>query len=245
MGISAEGADLNSECEFYSSKAEAEDIVRHFFPNATILRPNTIFGEFDKFLNRLAYLGNYSPIMPTFRGGKQKSRPVWVKDVAQAIINALYDYRSQGKMYNLFGPDVFTQKEINDFVLDMSMQKGFFRDISSERLLRFYGWLLDLTPTYRYRLISKDKIKQMKYDCMPPEDPDVLTLKHLGIEASSMHDKARTQFELHIGERRKSYEEEYGTDGSRLNRNPAPVDNTKIFRIRQPNPVQKSYTRIY
>jgi len=219
--VSAEGADLNAESAFYSSKAEGEDIVRQFFPNATIMRPNTIFGFYDRYLNRLAHLCNYLPIMPTFRGGTQKARPIWVNDVAQSIINSLYDYRSQGKTYHLFGPHEYTQKEINQWVIATCLQEGNIEfDVSSEKLLHFYGWLLDLLPTHGYRLLSKDLVKRMKVDCLPPGGPDVLTQEDLGVETSSLEDKGRAILEKHIGERQGTYQEQYGVERSRLERNP-------------------------
>lgn len=219
--VSAEGADVNSESKFYSSKALGEDAVRQFFPNVTIMRPNTIFGLQDKFINRLGHLVNYSPIMPTFMGGGQKLQPIWVNDVAQAIINSLYDFRSQGKTYHISGPEVFTQKEVNEYVVKTCLQShNMHVDISSEKLLNLYGWLLDLLPTHGYRLLSKDLIKRMKTDCLPPQDPDTLTLKDLGVEPHTLADKGRYILEKHIGERQKTYQQEYGVENSRLERNP-------------------------
>lgn len=219
--LSAEGADLNSESVFYSSKAEGEEVVRQFFPNATIMRPNTIFGVHDKFISRLGHLCNYTPFMPTFRGGHQKCQPVWVNDVAQSVINSLYDFRSQGKTYHIFGPEKFTQKQLNDYVVETCLNGGNLSvDISSEKLLNFYGWMLDLLPVHGYRLLSKDLVKRMKTDCVPPTGPDVMTHEHLGVEPSTLADKARFILEGHIGDRRKSYQDHYGVEHSRLNRNP-------------------------
>jgi len=220
--ISAEGANLESESEFLSSKAEGENIVRHFFPNATIIRPNYIFGEMDNFINRWAWICNALPIMPTFMGGKQKFQPVWVNDVAQSVINSLYDYRAQGKTYHISGPEVFTQKKLNKFVMEGILQAGSVHyDISSKRLLRFIGWALELLPTsYAYRVISPELITRMQYDIVCPEGPDVLTHKDLGVELHTLQDKGRYIFDKHIGNRTISYQERHGME-SRLNRNPA------------------------
>lgn len=219
--VSAEGADLNAESEFYSSKAQGEECVREFFPNATVIRPNTIFGVGDKFINRIGHLVNYSPVMPTFLGGVNKMKPIWVNDVAQAIINSLYDYRSQGKTYHISGPEVFTQKQVNQWVIKSVLQEGHYEwDVQSEKLLNFYGWLLDKLPSHGYRLLTPDLIKRMKTDVLPPGDSDVLTEKHLGIEPRTLADRGRYILERHIGDRQKSYQKTYGVEHSRLDRNP-------------------------
>lgn len=52
--VSHLAADLNSPSEFLRAKAEGEDAVRRTFPNATIVRPGSIYGHEDRLLNKMA-----------------------------------------------------------------------------------------------------------------------------------------------------------------------------------------------
>jgi NADH dehydrogenase (ubiquinone) 1 alpha subcomplex subunit 9 len=52
--VSHLNASLDSKSKFYQSKAEGEERVKSAFPNATIVRPATMFGYEDKLLNNIA-----------------------------------------------------------------------------------------------------------------------------------------------------------------------------------------------
>jgi len=104
--ISAIGADLASPSAYGRSKAEGEAAVRAAFPTATILRPSLMFGREDRFVNRFAGMIAL-PVVPVLRAGV-KFQPVYVADVAQAVVKALGDERAQGKTFELGGPDVLS-----------------------------------------------------------------------------------------------------------------------------------------
>ncbi len=104
--ISAIGADPESPSAYGRSKAEGEAAVRAAFPAATILRPSLMFGREDQFVNRFAGMIAW-PVVPVLRAG-MKLQPVYVADVAQAVVKALGDARVQGETYELGGPDVLT-----------------------------------------------------------------------------------------------------------------------------------------
>ena len=104
--ISAIGADPASPSAYGRSKAEGEAAVRGAFPAATILRPSLMFGREDRFVNRFAAMIAL-PVVPVLRAGV-KFQPVYVADVAQAVVKALGDERAQGKTFELGGPDVLS-----------------------------------------------------------------------------------------------------------------------------------------
>jgi NADH dehydrogenase len=114
--ISAIGADPASPSAYARTKAEGEAELLAAFPKATILRPSIVFGEGDHFFNRFAQMAMILPFMPVIHG-ETKFQPVFVGDVAQAIMTALADPATEGKIYELGGPKVWTFRELMAFVV--------------------------------------------------------------------------------------------------------------------------------
>jgi uncharacterized protein YbjT (DUF2867 family) len=104
--ISAIGADPESPAAYGRAKAAGEAAVSAAFPAATILRPATIFGREDAFVNRFAAMIARAPVVPVLRSGA-RFQPVYVADVAQAVKAALDD-PAAGQTLELGGPDVLT-----------------------------------------------------------------------------------------------------------------------------------------
>ena len=110
--VSAIGADKKSPASYARTKAEGEAAVLAEFPAAIILRPSIVFGPEDEFFNRFAAMARVSPVLPLIGGGRTKFQPVYVGDVASAMINAIDGKASAGATYELGGPDVFTFRQL-------------------------------------------------------------------------------------------------------------------------------------
>jgi NADH dehydrogenase (ubiquinone) 1 alpha subcomplex subunit 9 len=52
--VSHLNASTSSTSHFYRTKSEGEELVRNAFPSATIVRPGSMYGYEDKFLNNMA-----------------------------------------------------------------------------------------------------------------------------------------------------------------------------------------------
>src|SRR5438445_650128 len=87
--------------------AEAGWVVR-----ATIIRPTIVFGPEDDFFNRFARLAQLLPALPLIGGGKTRFQPVYVGDVAAAMVAANERPAAAGKTYELGGPRIYTFKEL-------------------------------------------------------------------------------------------------------------------------------------
>lgn len=109
--ISAIGADRLSRSVYARTKAEGEARVAAAFSEAVILRPSLVFGPEDEFFNRFAALASFAPVLPLI-GGKTRFQPVYVGDVAQAILAALSGRATAGAVYELGGPSVYTFREL-------------------------------------------------------------------------------------------------------------------------------------
>jgi NADH dehydrogenase len=105
--VSAIGADAGSRIAYARSKGEGERAVLAAFPTATILRPSLVAGPEDQFFNRFAQMARLSPILPAI-SGDSLFQPVYVRDVADAVVAALGRADAQGITYELGGPDVLS-----------------------------------------------------------------------------------------------------------------------------------------
>jgi uncharacterized protein YbjT (DUF2867 family) len=103
--ISALGAVADAPSLYQRSKAAGEAVLREAGLSLTVLRPSVIFGAGDRFLNLFARLQAVLPVMP-LAGAHARLQPVWVEDVAQAVVRCLADDRTAGHTYEACGPDV-------------------------------------------------------------------------------------------------------------------------------------------
>jgi NADH dehydrogenase len=115
--VSAIGADKESQSTYARCKAEGEEAVRRAMPGAVILRPSIIFGPEDGFFNKFADLARYVPALPLIGGGKTRFQPVFVGDVAAAIVTALDSQAARGRTYELGGPGIYSFKELMQIIL--------------------------------------------------------------------------------------------------------------------------------
>jgi NADH dehydrogenase len=116
--ISAIGADPQSAADYGRSKAAGEAATRAAFPSAVILRPSIVFGPEDQFFNRFAGMARFMPFLPLIGGGETKFQPVYVGDVAEAIVRALEGRAKAGATYELGGPDVKSFKALMEYILE-------------------------------------------------------------------------------------------------------------------------------
>ncbi|NDC61423.1 MAG: complex I NDUFA9 subunit family protein [Betaproteobacteria bacterium] len=112
--VSALGADLHGPSMYQRSKAQGEAALQSGVVQGlalTVLRPSVIFGEDDAFLNLFAKLQALTPVVP-LASARTRFQPVWVKDVAQAIVHAVLHRDTIGQIYELVGPEVFTLQQL-------------------------------------------------------------------------------------------------------------------------------------
>jgi len=102
----------NPESGFASSKAEGEAAVKEAFPDATIVRPATMFGEGDRFTQSSSALLKLLPVFPLTEGGVGKRSPVSGIDVAEAIVQCIHDPNTTAKSVELVGPKEYTIEQL-------------------------------------------------------------------------------------------------------------------------------------
>ncbi len=116
LHMSALNADVNGPSEYLRSRGRGEAAVRQALPATTVIQPSVIFGEHDKFLNMFAGLVKIFPVIP-IGSANAKFQPVWVEDVARAIVTSLFNSATVGKTFPLVGPKTYTLRELIQFVI--------------------------------------------------------------------------------------------------------------------------------
>lgn len=177
--VSALGVD-KAGSEYAISKFSGENLAREAFPAVTILRPSVLFGAEDKFFNMFAGLTRLLPALPLIGGGKTLFQPVYVVDVAGAIVRALADIRSCGHVFELGGPDILSFKQI---------YKRLFAYIGqSKPLVSLPWWIARLQAAMMSILphppLTNDQITSLQTDNVVSKD--ALGFKELGISPTSM-----------------------------------------------------------
>lgn len=179
--MSALGADRNSKSAYASSKGIGEKLVRAAFPNATILKPSLIFGPEDNFFNRFAWMASLSPLvlpfLPLIGGGKTKFQPVYVGDVAEAVVRILDNPHWRGKTFELGGPEVFTFKQLMELICEITHRRRLLVPVPYF-VASMQGMFLQMLPK---PLLTMDQVRLLQQDNVLSGDSDVCTLDDLGI----------------------------------------------------------------
>jgi NADH dehydrogenase len=156
--VSAIGADADSDAQYAVTKAEGELAVREAFPNAVILRPSLIFGPEDGFFNKFAAMARVFPALPLIGGGKTRFQPVFVGDVAQAVLAALS--RQDGRTYELGGPTIYSFKELMQLILRETGRKRVLVPLPFV-IASLNAMFLQLLPN---PLLTVDQVRLLKKD---------------------------------------------------------------------------------
>ena len=176
--VSAIGADLESDSAYAVTKAQGEQAVREAFADAVILRPSIIFGPEDGFFNKFAEMARFLPALPLIGGGRTRFQPIFVGDVAQAILAALS--RQDGRTYELGGPSVYSFKQLMQLIL---RETGRSRALIPMpfALASLKAAFLQLLPN---PLLTMDQVRLLKKDNVV--SPTAAGLADLGITPTSV-----------------------------------------------------------
>eukprot|EP00161_Ancyromonas_sigmoides_P009095 TRINITY_DN2259_c0_g1_i2.p1 TRINITY_DN2259_c0_g1~~TRINITY_DN2259_c0_g1_i2.p1 ORF type:complete len:330 (+),score=93.86 TRINITY_DN2259_c0_g1_i2:61-1050(+) len=111
--MSAIGTDVNSRADYARTKALGEAAVRAAFPGAVVLRPSVVFGPGDGLFGLFHRMSAFSPVLPLVGGGRTRFQPVFVDDVARAVV-AVVEGRGAAvaTTCELGGPEVLTFREM-------------------------------------------------------------------------------------------------------------------------------------
>ena len=173
--VSALGVKEGHISKYMKSKLQGEKNIIENFKRTVILRPSVIFGPEDNFFNTFASMAEFSPFLPLIGGGKTKFAPIYVGDVAKAIVKALELNNSEPKIFELGGPENYSFKELMEILLKEIKKKRFLLPIPFG-FAKFQSYFLQMMPN---PLLTPDQVELLKYNNIVSGDHP--TLKDLGI----------------------------------------------------------------
>jgi uncharacterized protein YbjT (DUF2867 family) len=203
--VSALGAALDAPSMYQRSKARGEAVLAQSGLDFAVLRPSVVFGAEDKLLNLFAGLQKLAPIVP-LAGADTQFQPVWVEDVAQAVVLLATDARyskyscsrdvslgyspktlKNEAIYEACGPQVLSLRDLFAIAGQCVGAKRAVLPLPMP-LARVQAWVMERLPGEP--LMSRDNLESMKV-------PNTATGKYpglaeLGITASSVHAIAPT-----------------------------------------------------
>lgn len=184
--ISALGADPDSNSDYARTKSAGERAVLEAFPQAVIMRPSIIIGPEDGFMNMFAKIARWSPIVPIVGGpvlpkfkmepgtdtewkfptfefsdlGGTHFQPIFVGDVADAVIKGINNAQAQGKVFELAGPKVYTFRRLMKIMLKAIKRSRLVLPYPTP-LAYIMGFFMEFMPS---PLLTRDQVRLLQND---------------------------------------------------------------------------------
>src|SRR3546814_19575195 len=105
-------------------------------------------------------MARFSPALPLIGGGRTRFQPVYVGDVAAAIMKALSEPACRGKAYELGGPKVYSFRELMELLLATIGRKRMLVSLPFG-LARLQATFLDRLPP---PLLTRDPVTLLRQD---------------------------------------------------------------------------------
>jgi NADH dehydrogenase len=110
--VSSLGAPTGGSA-YHTSKRRAEELVRRFRKQWTIVRPGNVYGPGDEQISLLLRMvRSPSPVIPTIGDGDQRFQPVWWEDLATALANLVERSDLGDRELDVAGPDTTSQNDL-------------------------------------------------------------------------------------------------------------------------------------
>jgi uncharacterized protein YbjT (DUF2867 family) len=159
--VSAIGADVDSPAAYGRSKGLGEAAVQAAVPTASILRPSTVFGREDQFINRFAAMIRMAPVVPLVAPAT-RFQPVYVGDVAAAIVAALGRADAPGQIFELGGPQILSMEQMFQWIAKAIGREPIFvplPDFAAAAMARLTGWAPGAPLTWdQWLMLQKDTV---------------------------------------------------------------------------------------
>lgn len=189
--ISGIGVDPDSPSRYARSRAAGEALVGEAFPDVTMMRPSVVFGPEDAFFNTFGAMARLFWVLPLFgvrrahdfpfyEAGFTKMQPVYVADIADAIMAALDDNKTKGSVFELGGPGVYTFADLIRLVCAETARKRLLVPVPFWAA-SIMGAMMSLLPDPP---LTRDQVTLLKSDNVV--DKKAQGLKDLGVKPTAV-----------------------------------------------------------
>ncbi|XP_063301459.1 NADH dehydrogenase [ubiquinone] 1 alpha subcomplex subunit 9, mitochondrial [Pelobates fuscus] len=183
--VSHLNADMKSPSKYLRTKAVGEQVVREAFPNAIIIKPSEMFGREDRFLNHYANMRWFGGVPLISFGKKTVKQPIYVVDVARAIMGVLTDPDSDGKTYALAGPNRYLLHDLVEYIFGVT-HRPFFPYPLPRPLYRIVARFFEANPFEPWT--TRDKVDRLH--TTDKKYPELPGLEDLGIIPTHLEQRA-------------------------------------------------------
>lgn len=190
---------LEKGSEILKTKWQGECAVREEFPEATIIRPSTIYGQEDNFIRH--YMNPFRRSLKTIplweKGEKTVKQPLWVGDVAAGITAAVMNRESIGKTYQFVGPTRYKLHDLVQWMFDIISggNRSYYMIINLK-----YNPVFKMKVNFNELIYSRYPYLALSWDILEADhttdevDPKLPTLEDLGVTPCTM--ESRIDWEL-------------------------------------------------
>jgi uncharacterized protein YbjT (DUF2867 family) len=110
--LSGAGAGQGRPEAWFRAKDIAEAAIRESGMEYALLRPSWIYGRGDRSMSRFVAFVRYLPVVPVIGHGRTPVYPIYVRDVARCVVEAVRRGDAKDKALDLGGPERLTMDEI-------------------------------------------------------------------------------------------------------------------------------------
>jgi len=161
--LSALNADASASSHYLRSKGEAERFLAAEHGrrlSVTVIRPATVFGPHDSFLNRFARLLALAAGVLPLACAATRVQPVFVGDVAAACVAALMTRDDDYRRFDLGGPQVLTLAELMRYVAEVCGRRCHILELGPIGS-QFMANVLEYVPG---KPLSRDNVRALAHD---------------------------------------------------------------------------------
>lgn len=115
------GAGVRSERTepWFKAKFRAETAIINSDIAYTVFRPSWVYGRDDHSLNRFVAFARYLPLVPVIGDGKNRVQPLFIMDLAEAVVRSIENPRALRAVFDIGGPVTMTMDEVVETILDV------------------------------------------------------------------------------------------------------------------------------
>src|ERR1700682_4211151 len=156
--ISGIGADAASQSRYIRKRGEGELAVRAAFLDAIFVGPAVMFGPDDAFLTTIIKLLRQLPVYPMFGRGLTRLQPVYVEDVAEAIVRTMQRAETPSTIFEFGGPHVYSYEA---FLRTVAHQAGLAPRLIPMPLAVWHAlaWASEMFPS---PLLTRNQVELMQ-----------------------------------------------------------------------------------